>query len=109
MLPCSKFSSFDIQNKYPLIADVGLKNGLLESAYMELIDMRIEDFLALNTECGTCEHKYTCAGGCRAGALDFDEANIIGTDRASCAFFKGGYDAKIKSVAEKAVAALSRT
>lgn len=106
MLPCLSLSSYEVQGNYPLISEIGLRQGLSDSAYMSLIDTRVGEFMQVNAECNNCEFRNVCAGGCRASALAFDESNILGTDRAACAIFKGGYVAK---VTEAASGALERT
>lgn len=101
MLPCMSLSSFDIQENYPLITTVGLQKGLTDSAYMKLIDTRIEEFLAHTKECGACEYAKICAGGCRASALCFDRTNIMAPDRAACLIFRGGYGKRLQEVVKK--------
>ena len=57
------------QEFFPLVQDIGLKKGLSDSFYMNIVDSRIKDLLAVNTKCADCAHKYQCGGGCRASAL----------------------------------------
>lgn len=106
MLPCMSLAAGDIQNDYPLISEVGLRQGLTESTYMALIDMRVEDFLDKVDTCGQCEYAKICAGGCRAGALYTGGKSLMMPDPACCALFKGGWANKIHAIADEAVAKL---
>lgn len=103
MLPCFSLSASDIQNDYPLATEIGLKKGLVDSTYMSLIDTRIGDFLEINKECGSCEYKLICGGGCRASGLSWGETDIMAPDRACCMLFKGGYADKITKIATESV------
>lgn len=102
LLPCPGLSGFDIQNSFPQMDDIGLQQALSDSRYLQLIDMRVEQLLQANDECRVCEHRFLCGGGCRAGALAFDERNLMGPDRAACLLFKGGYQEKIQAAVDDA-------
>ncbi len=103
LLPCMSLSSGDIQNDYPLIQEVGLRQGLVNSTYMKLIDTRVEDFLKHTTECGECEYAKICAGGCRASSLTYGGTDIMAPDPACCMLFKEGWAEKFKAAAAAAV------
>ncbi len=106
MLPCLSLSSEDIQNDYPLISEVGLRQGLTDSTYMELIDTRVDEYLRAVPECGECSYAKICAGGCRASALSFSKSGtLMAPDRACCILFRDGWADKIRSAASKAVVA----
>lgn len=98
MLPCMSLSGMDIQNEYPLITDIGLRKGMSDSKYMELIDTRVEKFFEMTPECGKCEYAHICAGGCRASGLMDDPNNIFAPDRAACAIFRDGYGKRLEAV-----------
>lgn len=103
MLPCMSLSAYDIQQQYPLVTQVGLQKGLTDSAYMKLIDTRVEEFLAHTKECGACAYAKICAGGCRASALCFDSGDIMGPDRAACLIFRGGYGKRLEKVVKNCI------
>lgn len=103
MLPCMSLSAYDIQQQYPLITQVGLQKGLTDSAYMKLIDTRVEEFLAHTKECGACAYAKICAGGCRASALCFDSGDIMAPDRAACLIFRGGYGKRLEEVVRNCI------
>lgn len=98
MLPCMSLSGMDIQNDYPLISETGLRKGMSDSKYMELIDTRIDRFLELTPECGRCEYARICAGGCRASGLTNAPDNIFAPDRTACAIFRYGYGKRLEAV-----------
>lgn len=102
MLPCMPLSSMAQQSAYPLVQDIGLANGLTDSAYMRLIDTRMSEYFAHNPACAECEYKYKCGGGCRASALS-SSADILAPDKASCLMYKGGYAEKAVRVADAAI------
>ena len=37
---------------------------------MDIVDLRISDYMAHNRECSECEYRLDCCGGCRAIALN---------------------------------------
>lgn len=106
MLPCMSLSSTDVRYDYPLIGEVGLRQGLTDSTYMKLIDTRMDEFFRTVPECGECEYARICTGGCRASALSYSETgSLMSPDKACCVLFKDGWADKIRSVASKAAEA----
>ncbi|MEG1657295.1 MAG: radical SAM protein [Christensenellaceae bacterium] len=103
MLPCLSLSAYPLQEDYPKITDIGLRQGLSDSTYMKLIDTRLKEYWEINAECARCAYKTQCGGGCRASALISGEADIMAPDRASCLFFKGGYYERVNKAAALAV------
>lgn len=91
MLPCMALSSSDVQLDYPLATEIGLKKGLTDSTYLSLIDTKISQYFEHNPSCNECEHKYFCAGGCRASALLDGNNDIMGKDPMFCIIHNGGY------------------
>ena len=106
LLPCMPMTSSprEVQERFPLVQEIGLQKGLDDSFYMEFVDRRVKDLLAVNKECAACEHRLTCGGGCRAMALEYDH-NLMGCDRGACQILKGGYAERVRKTAEKARAA----
>lgn len=103
LLPCMPMTSCKNQNAFPLVQDVGLKKGLSDSFYMNIVGSRIKDLLATNSECALCPYKYQCGGGCRAVALE-QTGEIMGCDRNQCTLWKEGYVERIRETAENAIA-----
>ena len=99
-LPCMSLSGMPIQENYPLITELGLKQCITDSSYMRLIETRGSEVLAHNPECRGCEHAGYCLGGCRASALETTPEDIMGRDMAACALFKGGWTDRISQVME---------
>ena len=95
-LPCMSLSGMDIQEKFPLITESGLAACLTDSFYMNFIDTRASDYLALHPECQACEYAPYCLGGCRASALDFNGGtDLMGRDEACCKMLREGYAARV--------------
>lgn len=101
-LPCMSLSGMDIQEKFPLIPEIGLQACLNDSFYMHFIDSRASDYLALHPECQACEYVQFCLGGCRASALAFnDGTDLMGRDEVCCKLFRDGYAAKVLALVKK--------
>lgn len=95
VLPCMALSGMDIQNKFPLISENGIKNCITESFYMGFIDTKASEVLKHNEKCNGCEYAKYCLGGCRASALESHPDDLMATDEAACAIFTGGWIKKI--------------
>jgi len=99
LLPCMSLSGVNAQEGFPLVTQTRLRDCLNDSSYMRLIETTIDEYLERNSECNACEWKHYCAAGCRASALD-SGGDLMGPDRAACAFFRGGYIPRIKKAAK---------
>lgn len=104
LLPCLPMTSSpqEIQNLFPLVRDIGLQKGLSDSFYMQFVNRRVKDLLAVNKECAECKYNLMCGGGCRASALLSGEHDLMGCDRSMCNLLKNGYEERIRKVAEEA-------
>ena len=98
-LPCMALSGMDIQEKFPLIQEIGLAKCLTDLFYMNFIDTRVSDFLAHNPDCAGCEHSMQCLGGCRAAGLENEPDDLLAPDRCTCEIFKGGWIPRIEAAA----------
>ncbi len=103
-LPCMALSGMELQKEFPLITEQGLAKCLSDSRYMRFIDTRVSEYLERNTECADCEYAHTCAGGCRASALESEPGALFGPDPYACELFRGGWAPKIRAAAEAAIA-----
>lgn len=103
LLPCMPMTASPQQEKFPLVQDIGLKQGLSDSYYMQFVNGRIKDLFAENAECNACQYRYKCGGGCRAAALASD-GKLMGCDRGMCMFWKNGYYERIKKAIDEAEA-----
>ena len=95
LLPCMPMTASPQQDQFPLVQDIGLRQGLSGSYYMQFVNGRIRDLFAANTECNECAYKYKCGGGCRASALAGPDHNLMGCDREMCNFWKNGYEERV--------------
>ena len=84
--------------------EIGLRQGLQDSFYLEFVDRRIKDLFAMNAECAACQYRYQCGGGCRATAVLHGDQNLMGCDRIMCTLWKEGYVQRITEAAQKAEA-----
>ena len=103
LLPCMPMTSCEEQNQFPLVQEIGLKKGLSDSFYMQFVNSRVKDFLAANEECNACPHKLQCRGGCRATAL-METHDLWGKDSMQCMLWQNNYPARIREVADAAIA-----
>lgn len=97
-LPCMALSGMEIQERFPLIPELGLSQCITDSTYMRLIDTRASSVIEHNPECKECEYALQCLGGCRAAALETTPEDLLGRDMASCTIFKGDWIPKIDSL-----------
>lgn len=103
LLPCMPMTASPEQGNFPRVQDIGLKQGLSNSYYMQFVNGRIRDLLAANSECNACAYRYKCGGGCRAVALLEGDHNLMGCDRTKCMLWKNGYVDRIRQTAEDAI------
>lgn len=95
-LPCMSLSGMDIQERFPLIPEIGLRKCLTDSFYMDFINTRSEKILAHNPECRECPFASRCHGGCRASGLEGSgQKDLYAADPAACLLFKGGWAGRI--------------
>lgn len=95
LLPCMPMIDCKEQDSFPKVQDIGLKQGLSDSYYMQFVTGKIKDLFRENPECAVCDYRYKCGGGCRAGALSHTH-NLMGCDYDRCVFWKNGYDKRIQ-------------
>lgn len=104
LLPCMPMTSSPAQELFPRVQDIGLKQGLTDSFYMQFVDGRVKDLLEANAECNACAYRYKCGGGCRANALIEGDQKLMGCDRNMCMLWKEGYVERIRKAADDAIA-----
>lgn len=97
LLPCIPLTGSSLQDEMPKITEMGLIQALSDSKYLHAIDTRLDELLAHNEKCNSCEHRLTCGGGCRAGAL-FTSKEYLGCDEYTCYLFKSNFEEKIKAI-----------
>ena len=99
MLPCLPMTaaSDEIQNKFPMVQEIGLRNALRESFYAEFVNRRVGDILKVNKKCAACNFKYKCSGGCRANAV-LDSCDLMGCDKKLCTIYHGGYIERVRKI-----------
>ena len=102
VMPCPSMGFNDAGMKhFSPIFDKPLKELLNEGDYMKLINTRLEDYFKANPTCAACEYKNRCASGCRGHAMaNNGDGDILGIDKDTCKFFKGGYYDRVIEVAD---------
>ena len=103
LLPCMPMSTCEEQSYFPLIPEKGLAACLTDSTFMDFASRCTDDLFAHNPECGSCEHRLNCGGGCRASALQ-ESHDYYGCDSYQCLVWKEGYSEKLAMALEKAEA-----
>lgn len=103
LLPCMPMTASPEQERFPKVQDIGLRQGLSDSYYMEFVNGRVKDLLEANKECRECPYRFRCGGGCRANALLDGNHELMGCDRTMCMLWKGGYVDRIRQVTEAAI------
>jgi radical SAM protein with 4Fe4S-binding SPASM domain len=102
LLSCIPMAEFPEQGGATDMFKIPLSEALHDSPYFQRIDTRLRTLLEKNPVCGTCEFRLVCGGGCRARAVT-ETGDYLGIDADACRFFKGGYEDKIKAVAQRAI------
>ena len=102
LLPCMPLAGLEINGPKTFITEMPLHIALNNSNYISLIDTRLDEFLKKNKKCNDCDYKFTCGGGCRAGAL-MSTGDYFGCDESICTLFKDGYIDRIKAVSSEAI------
>lgn len=103
LLPCMPMTACKEQEQFAKVQEMGLRKGLSDSYYMEIVNNRVKDLLEANQKCRECPYKYKCDGGCRAAALQ-QTGNLLGSDLDQCFLWENGYVEKIHAVADTAIA-----
>ena len=93
ILPCIPMSEQDyVQNRFPNINQMTLKQALKDSFYIQFIRTTLGDYLDHNPGCRGCEYQNRCGGGCRGQAVSANGgADLLGIDPDVCLLFQGGY------------------
>lgn len=102
LLPCMPMTASSQQQLFPKVQEIGLRNGLSGSYYMNFVNGRVRDLMAANKECAGCDYRYKCGGGCRASALAYGEQQLMGCDRQMCVYWKNGYYERTRQALEEA-------
>jgi radical SAM protein with 4Fe4S-binding SPASM domain len=92
LLPCPPFTGTFMEQDMPNLRDTAIAEiyGEKENRFFSLVNIRAGEVIQHNEECGTCEHRLECRGGCRGAAVSSGNG-LLGKDNAICRFFKGGY------------------
>ncbi len=89
LMPCMPLSNCGLDHEMPNLLKTPLCEILSdESKFFDFISITPEEMFAKNnSQCGTCEYRTICCGGCRAKAHAC--GNLYGPDAAMCEYFRG--------------------
>ncbi len=102
-VPCMSITSMKEQEKFPLIRDVGVKQCMSDSYYLDFIGKHVRDLLERNQKCRECEYRVPCCGGCRANAMMAGNGDWFACDPEVCFLYENGYPQKFMDAAEAAI------
>ena len=95
VLPCMSLVGTPIEAQFPNLLETPLEKILSESShYMNVVDLRVGDYMEHNPDCRACEYREACCGGCRAVALNACPEDYLSRDMHACEYFRGGWKAK---------------
>lgn len=100
-MPCMALSGMEIQERFPLITEIGLEKCLTDSQYMHMIDERLSTYMKHNQKCAECKYIMYCAGGCRAGGLESNPDDLLAPDEYACELFQNGWIKKIRETVNR--------
>ena len=99
-LPCMSLTAASVQDRFPLIPELGLAKCITESVYMDFITTKASEVLEHNEECRDCEYRRWCQGGCRASGLadspGYDD--LLYRDVPCCVLYRDGWIPRIMQV-----------
>ena len=102
VLPCMSMVGSPIEEKFPNMLEIPLE-GILDSdsLYMDIVNLRVSNFMEHNQECRECEFRTACCGGCRAIAVRDHPSDYLAKDLVACAYFKDGWKEKKDAMLRK--------
>ena len=103
VLPCMPIASVKEKDLFPKVQELGLKQAIKDSYYIQYVNMRVKDLLEVCQTCRECPYHLKCGGGCRAEAVAEGEKNLMGPDPYRCLMWKGGYLEKLHAVCDGAI------
>ena len=101
-LPCMSLSNLDdFQKTYPLVQEIGVRECLNDSTYLELINTRSATVIAHNEKCRECGYRNVCLGGCRACGILSHPGDSLAPDEVTCKLYRDGWIRKIADKVKK--------
>ena len=99
--PCSPMAGFFLAHGKTLgnIHNTPLKSILSESCFLDTVCTPVSKIRGTDADCAACPFWKRCQGGCRALAMaQTGELTYYGKDASKCAWFKGAYEQKARSL-----------
>lgn len=101
ILPCMGMDDTSVSEEFRTVFESPLKDILSSPEYQKRINVSVKDVRDANPKCRECRFVDRCIGGCREHAL-LESNHYYGIAESLCRFFEGGWDEKIRAVAEPA-------
>ncbi|MBQ3395917.1 MAG: SPASM domain-containing protein, partial [Synergistaceae bacterium] len=95
VLPCMPMADTILNDRMPFIQEKSLAECINDSAWFNIVNLRVRDYYAANDECRNCEYRSVCSPGCRAAALEDNPDNYMAKSKTLCTLIKGGWPQKI--------------
>lgn len=104
VLPCMSMVGGPMEELFPNMLETPLEEILdSESPYMDIVDLRVSDYMAHNKECAVCKWRTECCGGCRALAVRDGTSNYLSKDPVVCQYYMDGWKEKKDELLERLV------
>lgn len=102
LVPCIGWVSTPMEAVLPKLTETPLSAiyGDPHSQFRKLVGIKVSDITESNAECRGCEHKLTCAGGCRADALatNHGDGALYKRGMIMCGIYKSGFMKKLQEI-----------
>jgi radical SAM protein with 4Fe4S-binding SPASM domain len=104
LLPCPPFTGTFVEQDMPNLRDTAIGDVYREkeNSFFSLVNIRCGELIAYNEECGSCEHRAECRGGCRGAAVSSGNG-VLDKDDAICYFFREGWRAEAGKLIEQSI------
>ena len=100
LMPCPGMVQMEnYTGSFSFVEKDGWEEAQRKGAFSRMLAYTVAEHLKHNEECRKCEWNLSCGGGCRIGAIVW-ENSFYGKDPYQCVFFRNDGPARIRSAAE---------
>lgn len=103
LVPCINFADVVLKEKFPSILTEDMGRASWDSFYSQVTRTTVQQMIDHNPDCQGCEHLYNCCGGCMVAGTTSD-GDFLNYDPHCCWFHKNVGEAKVRAVADAAIA-----
>ena len=98
VLPCMSLEGTPAGNRFPSVFETRLSDIMRSSHFTEMTACTVKDVFDHNaSECDNCEHRLSCAAGCRAAAVGASGEDYLACDKHTCMTLKENWTGKIRA------------